>query len=122
MPRWRSTARGSSSIARPSVAPATHHGWPVARPKLSTVGCTVSVIAVGSGSPARLAISVRARRTRPVTIARSLSSAAGSARRMSLVLAAAGAVGGAGGAGRGASTVADVVASTGTPLMVSGPK
>ena len=38
---------GNRSMAVPSVAPDTHHGCPVARPKLSTVGCTVTRTVAG---------------------------------------------------------------------------
>ena len=53
-PCCRSVVSGRRSIAAPSVAPETHHGWPVARPKLSTVGCTVTRTRAGGMAPVAL--------------------------------------------------------------------
>src|SRR6187455_1272128 len=64
------------------VAPAEYHDCPVAWPKLSTVGCTVTRIARG-GTPAARAISSRDRRSRSSRAGRSDDSSAGSASPMS---------------------------------------
>src|SRR5262245_61732640 len=74
---------GSVSIDVPSVAADTHHGWPVVRPKLSTVGCTVTRKRDGGVTPVALAISSRAIRTSPISMSRSFSSPDGKARATS---------------------------------------
>ena len=50
-PALAQAAAIAGTVARPSVAPDTHHGWPVARPKLSTVGCAVTRNRAGGTVP-----------------------------------------------------------------------
>src|SRR4030095_2279562 len=82
-PWRRSTVIGKVSIDDPSVAPETHHGWPVARPKLSPVGCTATRKRAGGVTPVSVAMSSRDLRTSVVTAVRSDSSLAGNARATS---------------------------------------
>ena len=64
LPRRRNSSSGTRSMAVPTVAPVTHHGWPVAWPNASTVGCTWIVSTGGAGTSARPATSSRVCRTR----------------------------------------------------------